>query len=370
MSDRPRKQLVISEDDLASSPDASPAPAPTQALPTVEGAPPQARRVDVGAPPLARSSGSGNFLRTVQGRNIAAAACGITLGWAVCEITHLGLWTATSSFGQDLTVGVYTGVVGLCFAVVYAGWEQILARSGEGIKLAVLRAGPWGFGLAFAAGFVAQIVYRHFVYQILRGITLAEVVNISSNVKLYLARAMAWGLFGLGMGVAVAGGLKAKEKLINGVIGGAVGGAVGGIVFHWASFNIHSETAARFVGLIVVGVSIGLAIGLVEKARRDAWMHITHGPMAGKEFIVYGALCNIGSSPKCDITLIKDPTIAPYHAVIRTLESSGTQSRVLDAYEGCAVTVNGILTSHQQLRSGDIIGFGSMAVAYSERVTV
>lgn len=307
------------------------------------------------------------FQRTVQGRNLIAALAGITLGWAVCEITGFGLWTATSSLGQDATDGAYTADVGLFFAVVYAGWEHILNRSGEGNGIAIRRAAPIGVASAFASGFVAQIVYRQPVIQIARHLTFSDLVSLQSNFKLYLARALAWGLFGIGMGLAVAGGVRAK--IVNGVIGGGVGGALGGFVFHWASFNISSEATARLVGLAVVGVAIGLAIGLVERARREAWLHIASGPMDGKEFIIYTTECILGSSPKCDVTLIKDPGIQPFHAVIRAVGQPGSQSRALTPYHGCSITVNDLSAAHHRLRSGDVIGIGAMAVAYSERAT-
>lgn len=322
-------------------------------------------QVPVGSPVSPASSIASPFHRSVQGRNLLAALAGITLGWAVCEITKFGLWRPTSTLGLDFTTAAYTAGVGLFFAVVYAGWEDILGRSGEGLGLAIRRAAPVAVVSAFAAGFIAQIVYHHFVVQILKSFTLGDLVNISSNVKLYLARALAWGLFGVGMGVAVAGGVRAK--MVNGIIGGGIGGALGGLAFHWASFNITSGAAARLVGLAVIGVCIGLAIGFVERARREAWLHIASGPMVGKEFIIYTSECTVGSSPKCDVTLIKDASVHPFHARIMSVRDPGRQRRDLDAYDGCSVTVNGVPVAHHRLRSGDTIGIGGTALAYSER---
>jgi hypothetical protein len=378
MGEGDRKRLVISEDDLAAP--ASPtqhsqgaeAPStqidpPAPSLPTVRGVGAPARRVSVGSSgqPTTTPSGVVTFARSVQGRNLVAAACGITLGWAVCQITGFGLWTPTSKLGADATSAAWTGALGFFFAVVYAGWEQILARSSEGVVLALRRAGPLGFALAFAAGFLAQIVYTHFYIQILKSLTLSGALHLDSNVKLYLARSLAWGMFGLGMGVAVAGGVRAR--MVNGVVGGALGGALGGLVFQWVGFKVQSNAEAQLIGLLVVGGGIGLAISLVERARRDAWLNISGGPMAGKEFIIYGSDCTLGASPKCDITLIKDPTVQGFHAVVRTTDEAAGARRVLDAYQGCAVTVNGAPVAHHRLRSGDVIGIGATAITYSER---
>jgi hypothetical protein len=385
MSDEKRR-LVITEDDLASQASAPVSPAtptaPTLAtrsatgsqaepagslpasLPTVEG---------IGSPrtqvSFSNSAPQTVFLQTTQGRNLVAATVGIVVGWAFCEITGFGLWTATTDTGADVAAGAYVGALGLFFAVIYASWEHILARNFEGIKLTAQRAAPGGAALGFGSGVVAQIVFRHFVVQIFRAATLSDLANIYSNYKLYLARALAWGMFGAAMGVAGAVGTKARNKTLNGLIGGAIGGALGGLVFHWASFNISSPTWARLIGLLVVGAGIGLAIGAVEKLRRDAWLQVISGGMTGKEFILYTALTRVGSAPTCEITIIKDPAVQPEHFTIRTFDVGGSQRRALSVHPGAAVLVNGQLSQEHQLRSGDTITAGGTALAYSERAT-
>jgi hypothetical protein len=378
MSDDQRR-IVISEDDLApASPAVAPAP-PTReavrvaapaALPIVEGLGATPRPIH--ASPLAgQAVTSGTpFFQSVRGRNLAAATAGIVAGWGVSEVIVWPAWTPSTTTSLDIFAGVWVAVLGLFFSVIYAAWEHILAGNWEGVKLAARRVALWGAVLGFASGVVAQIVYRQLIIQILQHATASQLVNISSNADIYLARALAWGLFGAGMGIATAVGTKARDKLVNGLIGGAVGGALAGLVFNWASFNINSGAEARLVGLLVVGAGIGLAIGLVETARRDAWFHVIAGGMAGKEFILYGPECTVGSSPKCAVTLIKDPGIQPFHFMIQTAEGGGAQPRILSAYDGCQVTVNGQPTSRQQLRDGDTIGVGATAISYSERAVI
>ena len=377
MADSEQRRLIISEDDLdvAEQPPATgdestgrrtPLPPRPDSFPRVEGAVPR-HQVSMGGPTASPATPAGAFMQTVKGRNVSAAATGIAAGWAVCEITRLGLWTSTTAFGQDITAGTYVGVVGFFFAVVYVGWEQILARNWEGLKLAAGKAGPPGVAFGFVSGFAGQVVYRHFVEQILRNASLGDILNLSSNLDIYLARAVAWGLFGLGMGVAAAGGLKSRDKLANGLIGGGIGGTLGGLVFNWCGFNISSQGSARLVGLLVVGAGIGLAIGVVEVARREAWLHITGGGMAGKEFILYGTETTVGSSPKCEINLLRDPEVRPLHFTIRPAAEEGSQARVLSPYDGATITVNGRPVGDHRLRSGDVIGVGATTISYSER---
>jgi hypothetical protein len=368
-----RRRLVISEHDLDPIPTATPnesatppphsdtsaanqpRPAaisdPAPPLPRVQGASPMVLRTTAGSsgnitgPPVAAR------LRHPQARNALAASVGLLLGWGIGELLHLPTWSARSSFGLDLHAGLYIGVLGLSFAVVFAGWEQIVAGSWGGIWRWSRIAGLPGFGLAFIAGFLAQALYIHFVEQILRHLSFTGLRDLSSNPQLYLARAAAWGMFGLGMGIAVAG-FRSPQKALNGALGGAVGGAIGGLIFHWCSFHIHSGA---------------LAIGVVERLRREAWLHVTAGPLVGKEFIVYGSRFTLGSSPQCDVTLPKDRAVMEVHAQILTTDGAGAGRRVIEPTPGASLLVNHVGVAHHRLKPGDIVGLGSFSVVYSER---
>ena len=120
---------------------------------------------------------------------------------------------------------------------------------------------------------------------------------------------------------------------------------------------------SRLLGELVIGAGIGAAIGLIETARRQAWVKIVAGGMTGKEFIVYHANTIFGSSPKAQITLIKDPNVAPFHFRI---DEHGPR-RALTAFDGCAVAVNGAPVTSHWLRDGDVIQAGSSALRYQER---
>ena len=74
----------------------------------------------------------------------------------------------------------------------------------------------------------------------------------------------------------------------------------------------------------------------------------------------------VGSSPLCDVTVIKDPGVQPYHFTVSP-ETAGR--RTLTAYQGCAVTINGAPVAQHTLRNGDAIGVGSTTIRYAERTT-
>lgn len=384
-----RRKLVLTEEELT-APEAPPAPPPPRhsppppsyAAPAPQQPPQEFPTVGgVGGPPRAVAPGSAApgappalptwlNVNTVRGRSLVAAAAGIALAWAVTELLGGAEWGAGShsKLALDASSAAWVAILGLLFVVVYSGWEHILARNPDGLLHVLRTTGPAGAGLGFVSGFIAQAVFTALIDAI--DPTGHGLFVDPGDLRLYLARALAWGLFGMGVGAASAALIRSRQKLVNGLIGGAIGGAVGGLVFHWVSLQMPtSQGSARLIGLLFVGVGIGVAIGLIETARRDAWLNVIGGAMTGKEFIVYEAETKVGSGPKCEIVLIKDPAVQPYHFVINTPAATTQQTRTLVAYQGCEVTIQGQRVAQHTLRDGDVIGVGSTFIRYSERTT-
>jgi len=106
----------------------------------------------------------------------------------------------------------------------------------------------------------------------------------------------------------------------------------------------------------------GAAIGVIEQLRKQAWLAVVGGPLTGKQFIIYNQVTTIGSSPKCDIALLKDPRIAAQHCVI---EVAGSAYQLRDL--GAGTAVNGRPVQRHPLRAGDVIQIGSTALEYNDR---
>jgi pSer/pThr/pTyr-binding forkhead associated (FHA) protein len=88
------------------------------------------------------------------------------------------------------------------------------------------------------------------------------------------------------------------------------------------------------------------------------------GPLAGKQFILYRSPTVIGSSPKCDITLVSDKSVAPQHAAI---SQTGGQHSIADLGSPGGTRVNGQAVRTRTLRSGDRIGLGQTTFIYEDR---
>ncbi|MBU0609347.1 MAG: FHA domain-containing protein [Armatimonadetes bacterium] len=244
-------------------------------------------------------------------------------------------------------IGVCTG---LCIGVVNGIYEGNVRKLliGGGIGL--------GSGLVCGAvgGIFAQIIY---------GFLSPDSQELT--VRQIMARTIGWGIAGLavGVGLGVAHGLPAKsvKKIVNGLMGGAVGGFAGGFLFDPLGMALGG-LGSRLLAITLIGGLSGAAIGLIEQLRKQAWLAVVGGPLTGKQFIIYNQVTTIGSSPKCDIALLKDPHIAAQHCVI---EAAGAAYHVRDL--GAGTTVNGRPVQRQALRAGDVIQIGSTALEYQDR---
>jgi MFS family permease len=355
-----KRRLVITDDDLpADIPPASPTingqAAIAAPLPSVAGVRPAPMQVGV-AP--------GRVLKGTLATSIIGALVATLLGWVVSELVMNDGSESETTMALVLSSAVWVAALGAVFGIVYCAWEDAIS----GVWSRVPAAAGIGLGIGLLAGGIsggiAQALYSEMVESLLSGVdSFDELEDVYSSAEFYFARGIAWGLFGLGIGAAVGAAKRSSRKLINGLIGGVVGGALGGLFFHWVGMQTTSGAFGRLLGIAFVGLLIGAAIGLVEIARRQAWLRIVAGGMTGKEFIVYHQSTTVGSSPKCGITLIKDPAVGPDHFRI---DEHGPR-RALSVVDECAVTVNGAPVAQHWLRNGDVIQVGSTAIQYAER---
>ena len=180
-------------------------------------------------------------------------------------------------------------------------------------------------------------------------------------------RAMAWALTCLGVGITLGAAYRSIQKLLNGLLGGAVGGAVGGGIFNMvyvAAGSSDTGVASRLVGFLVFGAVVGAAIGLADAVRKNLWLQIATGGMAGKQFIVYQQNAVLGSSSSADITLIKDPEIAGMHVRLNQ-KSGGTTFEVLDGASD--VLLNGEAARSGKLSDGVLLQVGGTVLQFGEK---
>jgi len=264
-------------------------------------------------------------------------------------------------------------VVGACIAGFIAAADAIVSRN----LLRGLFCAISGIGIAAIGGIIglvpAGVVFRlaeAAVNHLNDGVWTSGTVGGLGLLVLIVGRSLTWGVYGLSVGLGQGVALRSRQLIMNGLLGGTLGGLVGGALFDPVDhvFNMigfsGEAVLSRGVGFTLVGLSTGLLIGLVEHFAKDAWLLMRGGPLAGKEFIIHKSPTILGSSPKCDIYLFKDPDVDPRHAQIRKV---GNRHEIIDLGSRAGVLVNGQAIERLTLQGGDLIVIGETILEYSGR---
>jgi hypothetical protein len=187
---------------------------------------------------------------------------------------------------------------------------------------------------------------------------------------LIVGRSMTWGIAGLAIGIGQGVALKSGKLVMNGLLGGMLGGLLGGMFFDPIEKVLSGAQyggqaiVSRCIGFVVIGLATGLMIGLVEHLAKSAWLLMRAGPLAGKQFIIYKSPTAIGSSPKCEVYLFKDPDVAPRHALIT---KAASRHEIRDMGSEAGTYVNKRLVQRQTLHDGDQIMIGGTVLEFAER---
>ena len=262
----------------------------------------------------------------------------------------------------------------LLFPLV-AGMVGLFVGAGEGLSSRLLRRAMLCGGVGFAIGFVGGFISSLFANLIYAPFTLlasslrdgSELTAIGFLIQV-IGRSLAWGLAGLAMGLGQGVALRSKRLLLYGVIGGVIGGILGGLLFDPIDRVIGSNTPSghwsRLVGFAAIGLAVGSMIGIVELLARDAWLRMTRGPLAGKEFLIFKEVMNVGASRRSDIYLFNDASVAPQHAIIRSI---GDECDIEALHPDHPVRINGRAAKRARLRHGDQVAIGSTVFVFQQR---
>lgn len=279
-----------------------------------------------------------------------AGLIGALIGWGVCEP-----WFVDGTgrhWGNVLIVPLIVALLCVGFGIA----ESVVERSA---KKALIRGGislPLGVVLGFIFEFIAGIIYAIGI-----SICVEFGAQTERNPSLWIARGIAWMVFGAAGGVVYGiVGLSGK-KLLYGVLGGVIGAGLGGLLFDPIALLTHGGAPSRAVGFGLVGLATGVGVGLVESALKDRWLYVTAGPLAGKQFILYKPRTVMGSDQSCDIYLFKDTNIQKEHAIIELAGSRIMLRAIGQTY------VNGQPVRQQVLMSGSVVQIGRYAFRYQER---
>ena len=323
-----------------------------------------------------RSAGRPDLVRPVGDPNSAGRGSGLTIlftalyGLAGALIGALVLevvaqpdssnpWYGTNSF---VATFIYFGGVALFIGVAFSVGDSIETRNAAkifrqaGLGIAIM------IGPVLVATIIANLLWQHLWLNYLESLSsLRQFDSAVDSIRQHLMRGLAWGVCALGMGIGLGAAKRSGRAVLNGAAAGLIGGFIGGFLFDY--FRFSSGTINRIVADVIIGGLIGLALGLISEITKQHWIEIAAGGMAGKQFIIFSNRTSVGSSPSADITLIKDPAIAPVH--LHLIASGKELSLASDP--PAVVAINGTPVMRQQLVDGDLVLLGSTVLRYRSK---
>ena len=267
---------------------------------------------------------------------------------------------------------------GLLVFPLVAGFIGLAIGSIDGMICRLFRRALWagfiGFLVGFIGGFFAAIL-AGFIYVPINRLALREIMGSSYSMTAFgfflqmVGRTIAWGIAGMAMGLGQGIALRSKRLFVHGLLGGIIGGLLGGLLFDpidivLIGMNKPSSHWSRLIGIAIIGASVGFMIGIVELLARDAWLRMTAGPLAGKEFLIFKDVMKIGASPRSDIYLFNDSMVADYHALIRAV---GDQCEIENQDERNPVLLNNRMIKNARLHQGDRITIGQTSFIFERR---
>jgi hypothetical protein len=275
------------------------------------------------------------------------------LGWGVSE-------TARSCMHVDpATASNHLFVLGLF----------VVALTSGAIGAAI------GLGLNVLGG-MANGRWREFARRALQGLLGGCVGGVAGGMVgeatflCGLPRAIGWIVFGMGVGVVEGIYDRSFRKIRNGLIGGAAGGSIGGLLFDWiCHFQLtDSGRASRAAGLVVLGLSIGAAIGLAHFVFRVAWLTVVDGYRTGRQLNLTQTVTTIGRGDHLPLPFLgpANKDLDAEHAGIRRMPDGSY--RLEDNGSKLGTRLNGqSVTGPTALKDGDVIRLGTNMVRFNQR---
>jgi hypothetical protein len=305
---------------------------------------------------------------------------------AVCGfITAAIVWGCVEPFvlgpgGQEQ--GLYLMIMILGMSLFLGCTISALEPLMSGNITKALKNGAIGLGAGLVWSILGSAILAPLVMGLIGGAlqlmlpqVFRDLQNSPSNITIQIViitmicRAPAWAIMGMGIGAIPGIASSSKKMLYNGLVGGLLGGFLGGFIFDPISYFTHTFSAgaglSRGIGFSMLGLLTGFFVGLVENMAKDVWVTMKSGPLRGKQFVIYHNPTLIGSSPRSDIYIFKDPNVMPTHAKI---QKRGSKYEIIDDSKGSGVYVNSVkINGSKILEHNDEIILGQSVLEFQQK---
>ncbi len=289
-----------------------------------------------------------------------AGLAGGALGWLPVELATNG----HSLTEVETNASLYFTYFAMCTLSGLIG-GFIVAAEGQQIELTPETRSR------FLRGFIICAIIAigsNFISNFIFGAILAaggwSVNHPGSMAFLVIGRITSWivmgGLLGAGVGIATF----SIPNIGKGGLGGVIGGFVGGALFDLINYLSGGGLPARLIGLSLIGLAIGLAIGLVQELTKAAWIVVERGRLRGRQYRIEGARASIGRAEENPIGLFGDQGVQPRHAIV---ERSGKDYVLKNLAVAAGTMVNGSRIESVALHEGDRINIGGYELVFHLR---
>ena len=245
-----------------------------------------------------------------------------------------------------MSTGVWFSLALLGIGAAMSVSQGLAERNPEKSGRAALLAIPASLVGGFFAGVIAQSVYEPLV---------------RSGLPNEIPRAIGWAIAGGLGGAAVGSGFRSLVRVRNCGLGGLAGGFVGGLVFNTVGQIVNSDFGSRFVGITVIGVLMGLAVGLIDMATVSSFIEqaMREGPPI--KFSIFDQSTTLGCAGNVGITVRGDAAIAEHHL---RLTKQGKALAFQCVGNAAPITVNGQQTTGGVFNNGDVFVVGNTQLRY------
>ena len=284
--------------------------------------------------------------------------CALCGGWAAFLTWGLMRVIAETRPPQGVVfqATLIAGLLGALVAAAIGFVDAVLNATGTQRLVRVLVCAGLGLFGGGLGGCVGQLLYNHLHVPLVVGWMLAGVFIGAGIGAFDVLRAVK-------SGEAVRSGLK---KSLNGVYGGLIGGLLGGLPFSLLMSSTDLPRSGQLIGLVLLGASIGLMVGLAQVFLKEAWLEVEQGFRAGRQIMLTKEETTIGRAESCDLGLFADNSIEKLHASI--LQKN---NRYLLAHvgEGGETLLNDrpVGDKPEPLHAGDQIRIGRSVLSFGER---
>jgi len=263
------------------------------------------------------------------------------------------LWLS-AALEQGLRTEVMLGAIAGMFIGAFIWSHEAL--SGRQYKTAMKRA-TYGAGAGLVGGAVGAFLGNTTFASL--GAIVADLGGFFASFGMALSVGLGWAI--LGAIVGLTGGLmiRSRERVLYGTIGGILGGLFGGAVFYELS---ATSMWSALAGLMLLGISIGAFISIVEEAFVSATLKVVKGRHLGRAFPLLKDVNILGRDDRSDVCLSGAEGVGLRHAIIK--RDKGRYS-IETEEEGTAVYVNQKMTRSSSLTDGDVVRVGSVLLMFT-----